>query len=265
MKLFKKPAQVKVRYILAADLAKDFNGKAYNSLEEVAKATGKEIKESNYFSTIEPLDDLGEQAVVAEFALDAMGKPFIGPLTIDKGGIFFQTLDTKPEKDATLDEVRDIVKKRWARQNVKAKAKENAEAILAEIQSGADFAKAAKKYGYETKEAGPFKPFDEINEELFVNKDFSDKIFAMTDNGLLQETVPFDYGVVIAERLEYKPITEEAFEKEKENYRQRLLGTKKELAYKQLLERIKKESGFEINKNQNGQQQAQSMPIDLDF
>jgi hypothetical protein len=263
VKQFKMPPLVKIAYILAEQLPEDFDARTFSTLEDVAKTLKEDIKESGKFSSLKPLDDLGQQRIVAELALETKDQPFVGPITIDKGSIFFRTLETGDSYDASLDEIEDIVRKRYARSVVKEKAKQQAESIFAEISSGTDMEKAAKKFRWDVKETEAFKPFDFINDDLGMNPQLNNAIFGLKENGRLPEPINIDYGIVIAERTEFAPMNEEQFEKEKESHRQRLLNTRKEAKQQELLEKIKEESNLIINKQQESQAEPETISLPL--
>lgn len=248
--LFKTLPEAKMKYVLVKELPETFNIKKVNTLEEAAKALNAEVVSSDFFTVNDEIGALGTQNFIAQETINSELNKIIGPFPIDKGHIIFAKVDSKESYIPAFTNVEEKVRKRYAYETAEDKAKERAMNIFEEVKATNNVKEIADKYNVYYSKSKAFKLYDEIDDKLLLYKPFNTAIFNLTENRLMDKPFEFEHGWAITKRISFKAMTEEQFQKEKEEYKTKLLRTKKQLAYKQLIREIREESKLEINTDQ---------------
>jgi len=246
--LFKTLPEAQIQYVCVAELPKGFDATKLKTLEEATNALKAEIKTSPFFTQADAIGELGPQEFIAKEAVAGKKDVLVGPIPTDKGNVLFKKIADKASDIPAFGNTKDRVAKKYAFATAVAKADEIAKDISAAVATNGDFAAAATKYPFlKSVESKYFKAFDEIDERLLFYPPFNKTIFDLKQNTIVDKPFRFDYGWAIAKRLDFKAYDKAAFEKGKEQIKNELLGTRKEIEYKKLLEEIKESSGLKIN------------------
>jgi peptidyl-prolyl cis-trans isomerase D len=245
--LFKTLPEAQIQYVCVGELPKDFDATKMKSLEDAANALKAEIKTTPFFTEKDAVGELGMQEFIAKEAIAGKKDVLVGPVPTDKGSVLFKKIADKQPDVPAFGNTKDRVAKKYAFTNAVAKAEEIAKDVFTAAQAG-DFAAAAAKYAFlKNTESAYFKAFDEIDDRLLFYPPFNKAVFDLKDNAMIEKPFRFDYGWAIAKRLDFKAYDAAQFDKEKEQVKNELMATRKELEYKKLLEEIKESSGITIN------------------
>lgn len=79
------------------------------------------------------------------------------------GELWYDVLGITPSRDRTLDEVKDEVAKRWHDEQIASRLRTKVNALIEQINKGADFASVAKAAGLSVSKTAPFKRLATIN------------------------------------------------------------------------------------------------------
>ncbi len=195
------------------------------TLEEAAKQEGLVARETDFFS-------LGDPLPVAGFSYDWMQKLFqlnAGETTepIETGGkiVIMKVLEIHPPQTLSFEEAHKEVEKRYRTDQAMALARKKAEEAKAALQeklSAMPWEEAVQAVGLNLNQTDFFGRQGFI-ETIGFAPTFSEAAFHFP----LKEVsgvIPIPDGFVILRVEEEKPVTEEAFQEEKETFRERILA-----------------------------------------
>lgn len=267
---FKTLPEAQIQYVCVSGLPKDFDATKMKTLEDAANALNAEIKTSPFFTEKDTIGELGMQEFIAKEAIAGKKDTLVGPIPTEKGNVLFKKIADKDPETPAFGNAKERVAKKYAFSTAVAKAEEIANGVFGAVKANGDFTAAAAMYPFlKAVQSNFFKAFDEIDDRLLFYPPFNKAIFDMKDNALIDKPFRFDYGWAIAKRVDFKTYDAAQFDKEKDQYKNELLNTRKELAYKKLLEDIKTESGLKINPQDQympqGSKKKQAEPITIDL
>lgn len=216
------------------------------NLEEYASEHKLKTGETGLFSQDQPIPELGGDLSLREslFALE----PGQTSELVELGGKFyiFQVTDRQasaiPEMAAVIDKVREDVLREKAAQ----KAKEAAEAFLAALKKGADWDTLARDKGLEPQESGLFTRLENVPEIGFL-PELQEAAFSLSPEHPYPDRVfESDRGVFVVRWTAREGIDDEAFQKDKEKMRNRIMQEKQAMMMTAWLERIKARAEIEV-------------------
>ena len=158
----------------------------------------------------------------------------------------FQVLDKKASYLPELDEALEKVKADFKAHMRKKAAKEAAEAYLAELRGGKDWAKSAEERKIKTGETGFFSRRGAIP-KIGNMPDLTDTAFRLSEHNPYPETVFENVsGIYVIRWKETKPIDEKEFKSAKNAFRYSVIVEKQRRAFQNWVDALRKRAEVEI-------------------
>lgn len=221
---------------LALEKAREVSTDETKKLSDIASENNLEIKTTELFEKNQPPREIGRGRNFDEvFNLEPGA---VSPPIETNRGIFLFSLNQKidshiPEFDAVKEKVTTKVKQ------IKAgtMAKQKAEELYRELQSGGDFAKVAEKHGLKVETTGEFAPGAFIP-KVGSDETISDDLFAMNP-GDLSEVKVFNDKCVIFKVKSSKAFDETQFNAEIPSLNAKLLSSKQQQTVNSYVQNLK--------------------------
>jgi peptidyl-prolyl cis-trans isomerase D len=157
-----------------------------------------------------------------------------------------------PAQISELETVEAKVKKDLVKEKQDAKAREEAEALLAELKDGETFAAVSQKYKLTPKKTGFFKRNDSIP-TIGFERDMARVAFRLSDNNKRpEEVIKGQKGYYVINFRERRKPSLEGFEKEKIEISERLQQQKTLKTFDAWLKQLKNESQITIEEGFSG-------------
>ncbi|MFH1406876.1 MAG: SurA N-terminal domain-containing protein [Candidatus Omnitrophota bacterium] len=243
---FRKPDQVCIEYI-GLDFSKDTESSAKktiedisyeavetSNLEELSKKYNASYGKTDFFAQNEPIAQLGYRPEItfAAFMLDENEISDI--IKTQKGYYVIRLIAKKPSYIPGYEEIEDTVRRAYVDSKANELAKQKASAVMAQMQEklshGENFASAAglvsAEGGYASgvMKTGLFSRGEYIK-GLGESTEFVDALFSIKQNQIAGPAKTAK-GYAIVTMDEYVPMDEEAFEKDKEEFRKQITQAK---------------------------------------
>lgn len=215
------------------------------SLEELAKEEKLPYKSTGFFNMdnipaeFDPLRDLvlaanSEKPGWVSRPREAEGKFYI--LTL---------LDREAPREPKFEEVKASVLAAVKEKMVKAAAADVGEKIVEEAKKGIDLKKVAKNHGLNLETTDHFSRVTNVIPGMGVSQEMVMNAFQLTaDKPLSEKTYRIGDNIYIVRLKEKKEADPAEFEKEKENFRARLLEQRKEEVFRRWLDDARKNAAI---------------------
>jgi len=251
LQTFKKPASFNLQYITEDDSEKI--KKLYHLLrrtkdfEGFLKKNGYKIEETGLFSLEEPIPGMDWSLSLSYLIEGLKVGDVVGPLKIKNKYYIIRLKQKRYPYTPVFQEIKDKLKEELTKQEAKKIAKENLDKVLSEIKSmqdnnlPIDFQDLAKKYNLQYGTTDLFK-----RASYLPNLGLSDKFFKVfnefKENALGKEIVEMEEALFIVRIKNYKPIDEEMYKKEKEEFKRNLTYKIKDLRFLEFLWELRKKA-----------------------
>jgi peptidyl-prolyl cis-trans isomerase D len=229
---------------LAQALAKEISKPA--DLDKVAKARGMTVQESAFFARDEPSLALGTSpeaaARVFQMAMDTVE----GPLQTSRGFAFVVLVGKQDPHVPELAEVKDRVREEVIKQKARDLSKEKAAELDAKLKGSADFDKAAKAAGVESKTTDLIARDTPIP-GLGVSPAIEDAAFKLAV-GAVSDPIATDNGTAIIKVLEKQEVTPSELTNVKDKFREELLSDRRNRFFSAYMVKAKQKMKIEVNR-----------------
>jgi hypothetical protein len=217
------------------------------SLQNIAKDTGLELKQTGLFSDNEPIPQIGWSTEILKILpqLKPKGKPWPKPIHTDANIVYFVSLDEKKEPYIQpFDDVREQVNQMLRQQKAKQTAQERLNACYNEAEI-VGFKESAKEFNLKTGKTELFKPRGYV--EGLGNSDvFFDAVQDLKE-GQISKILNTPSGFCIVKLLQRIKPDEEEFNQEKEKFSNNLLEQKKQEYFNQFLTDLRDKANLSIS------------------
>ena len=217
------------------------NGKG---LAAAAKEEDLEIKETGLFGFEDPIPGLGWMPQLSSVLFDLSAEKLSKVIETPRGVYIFMI---KEKKDAYIPEytqAKDKAKDALLSERSKEIAFKNSKDLLSAIKTKAiSFEKAAQESGLAVKETPLFAHEGYIS-ELGLAQPLKDAAFKLTKDAVAENPVELEQGFYDIQSLETIPFDEEKFKKEKDDFSKQLLETKRNKAFNDFSENLKKQANL---------------------
>jgi peptidyl-prolyl cis-trans isomerase D len=212
--------------------------------DKVAKQEGLTVKESNFFTRDEPINDLGPSPQIANQAFNLKDGAVSDAIRLPQGYAF---ITVTGKQDAYIPKI-DVVKERVRADVITKKAIDAAKAKAAELdaklKSSPDFAKAAKDAGREVKTTemiarGAVIPDAGVSPEV-------DKIAFALDTGKVSDPIATNTGAVIVRVADKTAVTPAELNTAKDSTRKQMISERQNRFFSSYMERAKEKMKIEI-------------------
>jgi len=210
-----------------------------------SEENGLEVQTTDFFTRSGP-NKIVDRSLFAKTAFDLAEDQVSDVLEVKDGFYLIQVIEKKPAGISPFEEVKDKIEKDVISTNQKKKAKEDAEAFLAELKSGGDLIKESDKLGKKIISTGFFKRNDSIP-DIGREQEINVNAFKLSKKNDLPESiiegVKGYYVVMFKDRKSPDP---KEFEKEKASVSETLLLQKKNSIFEKWLTALKDKSEISI-------------------
>jgi peptidyl-prolyl cis-trans isomerase D len=226
-----------------------FEGRDLNA---IAEERNLKIQTTEFFSQKNPPEELKNGARFASFAFSLPTNEISDVQDFGDGYYLIEILDKVPAQISELDTVKSKVKKDLVKEKQNAKAREEAEALLAELKDGESFDTVSQKFKLTPKKTGFFKRNDSIP-TIGFERDMARVAFRLSDNNkLAEEVIKGQKGYYVINLRERRKPSLEGFEKEKTEISERLQQQKTLKTFDAWLTQLKNESQITIEEGFSG-------------
>jgi|GEM_PF-844367 len=199
------------------------------SLEEAGQKVGKEVKTSPWFqSTDDKIFGMEDSRAIVENAFDLEKGKVSGPLEGEDHIYLIKVIETKPEHEASLEEVKPRIVNKLTPEARLDHTKKYAEEQLTRLKDGeVTMEGLAEEEGIRLKSTEFQKRGSLKLPEIESNQEFGEQLLTLTDNNPWPEK-PVTMGemVVLIKLKETRPPDMSGFPQYKATYRQELLRRK---------------------------------------
>ena len=267
---FKRPEQIRVAFV-TRPLEKDAKEEAKKSakavmdklsdelyarrklkttrpedLEELAKVDGLSMQQTDFFSMEDPpLSGFSYELYQESFRL--AGGEVSDPIETATGVTIVMSLEKRPPHPLALEDAKSEVEKKLLKEKAEAACRKKAEETLQTLQRkmGAEkvlWEDAVKGAGLTLKETDLFTREGYL-EKIGMAAEFSRAAFSLgLKEGTAVARIPNGFTILRPESEE--PATEEAFTKDKDSFREKLIGQKQAKFYQEWFNALKGRAGL---------------------
>ncbi len=212
-------------------------------IEAAAKDEGLKLQETGFFGLEDPIPAIGWMPQVSGDLFNLNTGAFSSVMKLERGIYLFKV---KERRDAHLEAFNDIkekVKDKYLGQKSKEIAKSKADEFLKSVQTGStSFEKAAEAAKLEVKETPLFTQEGYIP-EIGMGKDFMEA-FSLAKDQVLSHPIELGQGFYVIKSMETTKIDEDKYKKEKEEFSKTALDQKKNKAFNEFFQDLKKKAGL---------------------
>jgi hypothetical protein len=242
---FRKPVSYNLEYIsvdikdkqtvkkIAQSVNQGFN------LGDIAKDGALEVKETGFFSSSEPIPQIGFSTEILRILpkLKSQGKPWPQPIQTDADIVYFVGLKEKREPYIpSFDHIKDKVNQRLSHQKASRVAQERLNACRNETDVSG-FKETAKKFNLKIGKTKLFKRQGYV-EGLGDSDIFFEAVENLKENEVSQ-IISAPSGLYIVKLKERIKPDEKEFQKERQDFASSLLQEKREDYFRQFLTELK--------------------------
>ncbi len=247
-----------LKAVLSKNLAYDEAEAVYDEsfegrdLDAIVKERNLKILTTEFFSQKNPPKEIKNGARFASFAFSLPTNEISDVQDFGDGYYLIEVIDQVPAQIPEIETVAAKVKKDLVKEEQDAKARDEAQTLLAELKNGESFATVSQKFKLALKKTGFFKRNDSIP-TIGFERDIARAAFRLSDkNKLPEEVIKGQKGYFIINFRERRKPSLEGFEKEKTEISERLQQQKILKTFDFWLTQLKNESQITIEEGFSG-------------
>jgi peptidyl-prolyl cis-trans isomerase D len=213
--------------------------------QRVSHVEGLPIKETGFFSLKGPVEGFGWSFEFIQSSFALKDNQISKPIPIRKGCYILKLKERKesyiPRLKEVKDEISKILKQNKAKELAKTKAQEYLTGLLEIYRknpNNIDFEKLAKKWGGKSNSTALFSRQDYIP-NIGQSMAFKDVAFNLRNKKEPFDIVTIETGTFIIKLDKYIPIDEEKFKTEREDFKKRLLQSKKNEYFNKFMDQVR--------------------------
>lgn len=234
--------------LLAYDGAEAVNESSFegDDLVEAAEARGHKVITTDFFTQAGPDKGMKDGAKFASVAFNLPVMEISDIKEFEGGYYILQVVEKMPGKIPELKTVEEKMRSAWMKEKKEEKARQNADEFLKALKDGQDLNTESKKLNLTPGTTGFFKrnaPIPNIGPEREIGE-AAFKLFK--DNELPDKVLKGSKGYYVVKFRERKKPEPEAFDKEKENVRKKLLEEKKFKTFGAWMSQVRSRSEISI-------------------
>lgn len=251
--LFKRPLSYNLEYVLLDASARE--DKIRDTLQRLSKAADfkaeaknmeLEAKETGLFAENGPIPGIGwSQELTGRIANSSVGR-FLPPVKTTSGIFILKIKEKKEPYIPPLDEIKDEVKKRMVEQKSRLEAKKRTEECLSAIKGAVETKQSvsleqlAKTLSLKAGKTGDFK-FGSYIEGIGASDAFYTEAKKLSP-GQYSGVIEAASGYYIITPDSFKPVDEDKFAKEKEEFARTLLIKKQNESFGKFMQEVERKS-----------------------
>src|SRR5438034_1075978 len=232
----------------AADLAHTLEQQVRKpaDLDKVAKAQGLAVQESGFFARDEPILGLGPSPEASTRAFNMKQGEVSGTVRTSRGFAFLTQVGKQDPYVPKLEEVKTRVRDEVIKQKAREMSRQKAAEIAAKLRGAPDFEKAAKAAGVEAKTT-ELLARDSPIPDLGVAPAVEEIAFKLAVGGV-SDPIAIDAGTAIIKVLEKTEVTPSELAAAKDNFREEVLGDRRNRFFSAYMVKAKEKMRIEVNR-----------------
>jgi len=219
-------------------------------LESYSREKGIPLQTTSFFEEGDEIPELGRNETFQSNAF-ALKVGEISPvITIPPNFYILKGINKKESRIPGVEEVKEELKKKVVGVKADEKAKQVAEELLKQVQSGKTLREVGQGKGFPVEESGFFARGSGAVPKIGPNTEFASTLASLTEkNPVPKEVLRTKDGYFIVRLLASEPADDSKFSSSKANLERRLALQKQEEFFSNWLEQLKAKSKIEINKD----------------
>jgi len=225
----------------------DFRAAAFSSgFFKAAEDLSMPVRESGLFVRNRNIQFLGRDEAASDFGFENEVGEISGVMENNSAIYVLRVADRRPAGPAAFEEVAQKIDLDIVKHKVMTLCRDTANAIYAELQAGADFKKAAERFGEEPETPDPFQRNSYVR-GFGKDPDAIGRAFALTEIGQMSKPIEYDQGVVIFRLLERMPANLSEFTAKHDSIANNILSTKQQELFSRWFQMLVDESDIVNN------------------
>jgi peptidyl-prolyl cis-trans isomerase D len=232
----------------ASDLAQNIQKQISKpaDLDKAAAAQGIKVQESGWFARDEPILALGGSPEVAARAFGMNPGTVSGPISTNRGFVFFTMVDKRDPYVPKLDEVKDRVRDEVLKQKAREFGHQKAVQLAAALKNAPDFEKAVKAAGFSSQTTELLTRESPIP-GLGMAPEVIDAAFKLPKDAV-SDPISTEGGTAIVRVVEKQEVTDTEIAANKDRFRGELLTDIRNRFYSAYLAKAKQKMRIEVNR-----------------
>jgi peptidyl-prolyl cis-trans isomerase D len=236
----------------AADIARD-RARSFADVARVAEDLNKaaaaehlQTKEAGPFAVNAPIPGLGSAPDLNKALFSLQVREISRPLPLGQDQIVAQIVEIGESRLPDFDEAKEKVTRDWVAEESKRRARQRAEEVLKLALQEKDLAGAARRYGLNIAETGPFTFFSPAP-ALGNTRELLTTAFALTPEHPIGPD-PFDVrgNILLIQLRSREPAPEEQVQNEKDALAERLREAKQESVFQRWLTSLRQQADIKV-------------------
>ncbi len=219
-------------------------------LEGYAREKDIPIKTTGLFKEGDEIPDIGKNPLFYSSAF-ALKLGEISPVVnVPPNFYVLKLLNKKESRIPTLDEVKEEVARRVVGAKAEEKARQMAEELLHQIQTGKNIREVARERGYPVDETGFFTRTSGVIPKIGPAREFMGMLASLIEkNPVPKEVLQTKDGYFVVRLSGYEPADQSKFQSVKKNLEKRLDYQKQEEAFESWRDQLRSKGKIDINKD----------------
>jgi peptidyl-prolyl cis-trans isomerase D len=219
-------------------------------LESYSRENSIPLQTTGLFKEGDEIPELGRNEIFQSNAFALKVGEISAVITIPPNFYILKAINKKESRIPAVEEVKEELKKKVVGVKADEKAKQVAEELLKQVQSGKTLREVGQGKGFPVEESGFFTRGSGAVPKIGPNTEFASALASLTEkNPVPKEVLRTKDGYFIVRLLASEPADDSKFSASKANLEKRLAFQKQEEFFRNWLEQLKAKSKIEINKD----------------
>ena len=219
-------------------------------LENYAKEKALPVNTTGFFKEGDELPGLGKDPTFQSAAFALRKGEMSAVVTVPPNYCLLKLVEKKESRIPSFEEAREEVKKKMLAMKADEKARQVAEDLLKQIQSGKTMKEVAQERGFPVEETGLFLRSAGVIPKIGPVGEFGGELASLTEkNPVPKEVLKTQEGYFEAKLIAREPADESKFPSAKQDLERRLAYQKQEQFFKHWLDQLRQNAKIEVNKD----------------
>jgi peptidyl-prolyl cis-trans isomerase D len=219
-------------------------------LENYAKEKGLPVNTTGFFKEGDELPGFGKDPTFQSAAFALRKGEMSAVVAVPPNYYLLKLVEKKESRIPSFEEAREEVRKKMLAMKADEKARQVAEDLLKQIQSGKPMKEAAQERGLPVEETGLFLRSAGVIPKIGPAGEFGGEIASLTEkNPVPKDVLKTPEGYFEVKLIAREPADESKFPSAKQDLERRLAYQKQEQFFKHWLDQLRQNAKIEVNKN----------------
>jgi peptidyl-prolyl cis-trans isomerase D len=222
-------------------------------LEGYSREEGIPLKTTGLFKEGDEIPDIGRNPSFYSSVFSLKLGEISPVVDIPPNFFILKLVNKKDSRIPPLDEVKDEVRRKVIEAKSEEKARQVAEDLLNQIQTGKNIREVAREKGYPLEETGFFTRTAGVVPKIGPAREFMEILASLTEKKpISKEVIQTKDGYFVVGLSGHEPADQNKFQSVKKNLEKRLVYQKQEEAFQNWLDQLRSKSKIDINKEIRG-------------